>query len=357
MRSLNEYRDQMREIVKQGLVDIMLMSASSSEALAIREKLFENSTVTPACRANDTTDIHLMAGSSFGAEPSRPFRSATIEQIQSGKVNPTDAERRLGADLGLYSITPNNHIDFDYPTVEAYKQFRIEAELKGFRHFLEVFDPNACGEKCPADLGRYINDLIARTLAGVPTSGRPVFLKIAYHGPRAMEELVTYDPTLIAGILGGSSGTTHDAFKLLEEAKKYGARAALFGRKINNSEHALTFVQYLHQIANGRIGATDAVKAYHGELEKLKLKPYRALKDDMELTVTASSYAGTTTAVSMAKPQEKKVASAVIAKPSGTGYPTLTNGSPDFKKMTSAQKVAFSRQRIQSDLSRSNRNA
>src|ERR1700743_2611347 len=48
VRSLNDYRDQMREIIKQGLVDIMLMSASTSEALTIREKLFENSRVTPA---------------------------------------------------------------------------------------------------------------------------------------------------------------------------------------------------------------------------------------------------------------------------------------------------------------------
>src|SRR5262245_16851133 len=31
LRSLSEFRDQMREIVKQGLVDIMLMSASTSE--------------------------------------------------------------------------------------------------------------------------------------------------------------------------------------------------------------------------------------------------------------------------------------------------------------------------------------
>src|SRR6266567_3362458 len=81
-RSLNDYRDQMREIVRQGLVDIMLMSASTSEALTIRERVFENSRVTPAVRANDTTDIHLMAGSTFGSEHSRPFRTATIEQIQ-----------------------------------------------------------------------------------------------------------------------------------------------------------------------------------------------------------------------------------------------------------------------------------
>src|SRR3954462_3178634 len=176
-RSLSEYRDQMREIVRQGLVDIMLMSASTSEQLTIRERLVENSHIPPAARANDTTDIHLPAGGTYAAEPSRPFQSATIEQIQSGKVNPTENERSRGADLGLYSITPNNRLEFDYATLSAYKEFRVEAEAKRFRHFLEVFDPNACADKCPADLGRFINDLIARILAGVPCAGRPLFLK------------------------------------------------------------------------------------------------------------------------------------------------------------------------------------
>lgn len=304
IRSLADYRDQMRQVVRQGLVDIMLMSCSSSEILTIHERLFDGSSVTPAVRANDTTDIHLMAGGTYSDQPSRPFNSATIEQIQSGKVHPDPHERKLGADLGLYSITPNNNLETDYATLNAYKQFRIEAETKGFRHFLEVFDPNACGA-WPADLGRFINDLIARTLAGVPAAGRPLFLKIAYHGPRAMEELVHYDPTLIIGILGGSSGTTHDAFRLLEEARKYGARAALFGRKINNSEHQLTFVTYLHAIANGNLSATEAVKAYHGDLERLKLKPYRSLKDDMELTETTTSYAGTGRAVSLTETAKK----------------------------------------------------
>jgi hypothetical protein len=387
MRSLADYRDQMREVTKQGLVDIMLMSASTSELLTIRERLFDQSNVTPAVRANDTTDIHLMTGGTYSSEPSRPFRSATIEQIQSGKVNPAPHERSLGADLGLYSITPNNDIAFDYPTLEAYKHFRIEAEQKSFRHFLEVFDPNACGAACPQDLGRFINDLIVRTLAGVPSSGRPIFLKIAYHGPRAMEELVSYDPTLIPGILGGSSGTTHDAFLLLQEAKKHGARAALFGRKINNSEHQLTFVSYLRRIADEQIEAGEAVRAYHGELEKLKLKPYRALKDDMELTSTATSYAGTGAAVSLAgkasskpaagfqrsnpkvtfsasapagRPIESvrpapfpRVASAVIAAPDG--FPKRSDGSPDFKQMSAAQKVAYARHRLSADLSNNDR--
>jgi hypothetical protein len=321
-RSLEEYRDQMRQVVRQGLVDIMLMSASTSDLLTIQERLFDDSPVTPAVRANDTTDIHLPAGGTYASQPSRPFRTATIEQIQSGKVNPTGTERRLGADLGLYSITPNNDIEFDLETIRAYREFRIEAESKGFRHFLEVFDPNACGGHCPADLGRFINDLIARVLAGVPRAGRPLFLKIAYHGPAALEALVQYDPTLVVGILGGSSGTTYDAFHLLEDSRKHGARAALFGRKINNSEHQLTFVSYLHGIANGQTTAAEAVKAYHGDLQKLGIRPYRALKDDMELTTGNTSYA--------------PVRTAVIPRPA----------MADFRTMTPAQKLAYSRQRI-----------
>lgn len=362
MRSLADYRDQMREITRQGLVDIMLMSCSTSGLLTINERLFDNSSVTPACRANDTTDIHLQSGGVYPKERSRPFRSCTIEEIQSGKSNPTDAERRLGPNLGLYSITPNNDLDADYATLTAYKEFRLEAEAKGFRHFLEVFDPNACGDACPQDVGRFINDWIVRTLAGVPAAGRPQFLKIAYHGPKAMEELVEYDPHLVPGILGGSSGTTHDAFRLLEDARKHGARAALYGRKINDSEHQLSFVTFLRMIADGEVGAEEAVRAYHGVLERLGIKPYRALTDDLELTSTATSYAGTGSTVSLAGAGEKPAAKAkrqaapaashtsVIAKPVIDSFPVTPDGTPDFKRMTPAQKVALSRQRIREGL-------
>ncbi|MBC8106453.1 MAG: hypothetical protein H7Z14_07685 [Anaerolineae bacterium] len=312
MRSLADYRDQMREITQQGLVDIMLMSASSSEILTVDERLFDNSPVTPAVRANDTTDIHLPAGGTYASEPSRPFRSVTIEQIQ----------RDAGANLGLYSITPNNRLEFDYPTLQAYRDFRVEAESKGLRHFLEVFDPNACGDHCPMDVGRFVNDLVARTLAGVPRSGRPLFLKMVYHGPRAMEELVTYDPHLVPGVLGGASGTTRDAFHLLEDAKKHGARAALFGRKIKDSEDQLSFVQNLRLIADGKLGAVDAVKAYHDALRKLNISPMRSLKDDLELTNGKSNTYSVGTRV------------------------TSTPKRHDFSKMTSADKVAYARARL-----------
>jgi len=47
---LPEFLDIIREVVKQGAVDIMLMSAYVSEQLAIKDGLFRDSAVTPAAR-------------------------------------------------------------------------------------------------------------------------------------------------------------------------------------------------------------------------------------------------------------------------------------------------------------------
>lgn len=291
MRTLDEYRELIRANVQQGLVDIMLMSASTGEILTIHERLFDDSHITPACRANDTTDIHLAAGSVYSRYPSRPFRSATIEQIMYGKVNKQLGERVTGADLGLYSVTFNNDLERDLESIEAYRSFRIEAETREFRHFLEVFAPNACDQHCPPDVGRYMNDQIVRTLAGVVGRSRPLFLKIPYHGPEAMEQLAGFDRSLIVGILGGASGTTMDAFHQLWEAKKYGARVALYGRMINNSEHQLTMIQHLRWIADGELNdPAEAVRSYHGTLAKLGIDPYRPLNDDLQLTLRGSSY-------------------------------------------------------------------
>ena len=86
-RTLAEYREQIRQIVEQGLVDIMLMSASTNDVLAHQERLFDNSHVTPAARANDTTDIFVVRGNQYIAKPSRPFRTAPLDHIQCGHLD------------------------------------------------------------------------------------------------------------------------------------------------------------------------------------------------------------------------------------------------------------------------------
>ena len=289
-RTLTEYRQQIREVIAQSLVDIVLLSASNLEFLGMGEKLFQNSPITPAARANDTSDIWVVRGGRYLREASRSFRTATLEHIMYGQIAPQPGAPVIGADLGLYSITFTTNLEADHRALSDYRDFREDAERKGFRYFLEVFNPNI-DPKIPADqVAGFMNDHIIRTLAGVTQRGRPLFLKMPYNGPKALEELVAYDPGLIVGILGGGAGTTYDAFKLIHDAQRYGARVALFGRKINLSEHPLSFIEMLRRIVNGEITPEEAVKAYHGCLQALKIRPQRHLSADMNLTAAVMRY-------------------------------------------------------------------
>jgi hypothetical protein len=328
----------------------MLMSAYVNEQLTIKEGLFKNSHITPACRANDTTDVWAVRHGCYTREPSQPFRSATIDHIQCGEIECDRSINEIpGANLGLYSMTFVNELDQDREAFLWYKGFREEAERKGFRHFLEVFDPNINSGIAPEKLGEFINDNIIRTLAGVPEAGRPDFLKIVYHGPKAMEELAQYDPNLVVGILGGSAGTTYDAFKLIHDAQKYGARVALYGRKINNAEHQLVFIEMLRLITDGKITPEEAVRAYHGVLQAKGIKSHRSLEEDLKTTDQAMSYDGSATKRATAEIRNNPLAKAksrpaALVKQNGSStgdWPKLVNGQPDFESMSSAQRLAY----------------
>ena len=340
-RNLPEFLDIIREVTRQGLVDIMLMSAYVSEQLTIKEGLFRGSSVTPAARANDTTEVWAVRHGCYTAEPSQPFRGAHIDHIQCGLADCDRAGGDLpGANLGLYSLTFLNDLKADRAALLQYKAFREEAERKGFRHFLEVFDPNVDSGVPAEKLGEFINDNIVRTLAPVPAAGRPIFLKIVYHGPRAMEEIVQYDPNMVVGILGGAAGTTHDAFKLLHDAQKYGARVALYGRKINQAEHQLAFIEFLRRITEGQLGPAEAVRAYHGVLQAQGIKPRRPLEEDLKLTDVAMSYDARGV-----KPRHTvEIRNNPLA--SRAAWPHLGNGRPDFAHMTPAQRNAYDKARL-----------
>jgi hypothetical protein len=342
-RSLDEYRNIIRENTEQGLVDIMLMSASTNEVLAIQQGLFRDSHVTPAIRANDTTDIWLAGSGRYSEEKSRPFRTAALDFAMCGKSACDPGEPVVGSNLGLYSVTFNNEVDADARSLEAYGEFRREAEAKGFRHFLEVFAPNAPTKPIP-DVGRYLNDMIVRTLAGIAGAQRPLFLKIPYMGPKAMEELAGFDSKLVVGILGGSAGTTFDAFQQLSEARKYGARVALYGRMINQSEHQLSFIKHLRAIADGQLEPAEAVRSYHGALQGLGIKPYRSLDIDLGSTLREANYSG-----GSSKPRPGTVPARQNAAPArasnGSGTANAGTDTPDFASMTPAEKVKWNLKR------------
>jgi len=265
------FLEAMRAVVRQGELDVLLASASNGERLA-REGILSDSPVTLAVRANDTTDIWLPRAAGYRHEPSRPFRTASLERV------------RPFCDLGLYSITFNNRLDTDLPSLEAYARFRADAARIGFRHFLEVFNPNAPTGLRHEDLPAFVNDSIVRALAGVTEAERPLFLKVAYNGPRAMEELAGHDPSLVVGVLGGAAGTTRDTYELLSQAERHGARVALFGRKINLAESPLDLVGLMRPVLRRELTPEAAVRAYHAALEQKGLRPARALADDLQIT-------------------------------------------------------------------------
>ncbi|MFQ3670260.1 MAG: hypothetical protein SNJ84_02255 [Verrucomicrobiia bacterium] len=290
-QGMDAFMEQIRELVASDLLDIMLASTSTMSVLAHRENLFEDSPVTPAVRANDTTDVWVARGARYRSRPSRPFRTTTLAEAQYGSLTaPRTGKPKVN--LGLYSITFNNDLEADLEALEAFRVFRQEAAEAGFDYFLEVFAPNVedCGLKAEEVPG-FVNDMLVRTLAGIARPHWPKFLKIPYFGPGPMEELCAYDSELVVGILGGGSGTTYDAFKLLDEAKKHGARVALYGRKIKDAEHPLTFVRHLRSLADGHLSPEEAVRSYHAELKKMGLPSRRSLDEDMALTAAEISYA------------------------------------------------------------------
>lgn len=271
-KPLRAYRDDMARVVASDLVDIMLMSVSSAEVLT-REGVFARTDVTPAVRYNDTTDIWHPRGGSYGKSPALPFRTAVLERT------------RPITDLGLYAVTFYNDLEQDYQTIEDYAAFRDDAAEAGVRHFLEVFNPAFPVDTGSAEFAAYNNDMIARILAGVSRLDRPIFLKAAYNGPAATEEIAAFDPeNLIFGILGGGAGTTRDCLELIAQAEKYGARVALFGRKIYFSEDSVLMLTAMRRVLEERISSQEGVKAYHADLAAAGIAPHRALADDLEIT-------------------------------------------------------------------------
>lgn len=275
LKTRAQYLEAMEEMSESGAIDILLCSASTCEILTQRG-LFARTGVTPAIRLNDSTCIWSHRGGTYRDHPSRPFRTAEIERA------------RPFAELGLYSITPSNDVERDLETLEAYRDFRQEAAAHGMKHFLEVFNPAFdIGLSDGVDLGTFVNDFIVRSLAGVTSLDYPLFLKAVYNGPAALEELSSYDPErLVIGILGGGKGTTRDTFELVFQTQKYGGRVALFGRKINLAVAPVPLVRLMREVIAGTVDTKEAVAAYHGEIQKLGLRPERPLADDQAVTET-----------------------------------------------------------------------
>lgn len=276
-RSRQEFIAQIEEIIRQDVVDIMLLSQSNLDLLDERGAFF-GSEVKPAIRGNlETMCWGAVRHGVYTQTASVPFRDANLARAIANY--PT-----TGTDLALYSVSFSNNVELDIRTLNAFAEFRAEAARTGFKYFYEVFNPSVDLGLDRQQIGEFVNDHIIKSLASVPRAERPLFLKTPYNGPKALEELVNFDSDLIVGVLGGGAGTTRDTFELVAQSERYGARLALFGRKINLAEAPLNLIVLMRAVADGAIGPEEAVRAYHGELQKLGLTPNRSLADDRVIT-------------------------------------------------------------------------
>ncbi|MCP1199592.1 hypothetical protein [Notoacmeibacter sp. MSK16QG-6] len=269
-RTRPEFLDQIRKVITQDKVDILLASASNLEVL-LAGGAFDKTSVQPAFRANETTDIwgNVRAGR-YREAPSRPYRGASLAHAP--------------VKLVLYSVTFNNNAEADARALEAYADFRREAEEFGISHFLEVFNPNIDDAVPTANTGAFVTDCIIRLLASLTKAERPEFLKVAYNGPEAMQELTSYDPSMVVGVLGGAGATHRDTFELIAQSERHGARIALFGRKINQAENQLAMIEWMKRVADREVEPDEAVRGYHSDLAGLGILPDRRLADDLSVT-------------------------------------------------------------------------
>ncbi len=266
------YLNKIEQMSKSNLVDIVLMSMTSAERL-VNKSIFNKNLITPAVRLNDTSCIWgLIRHGDYANKKSVPFSTTHLSYAKK-YVN-----------LGLYSLTFNKDPERDVFMLNQYRNFRYEAEKIGMKHFLEVFNSTAINLPIK-EMGEYVNDCILKTLAGQISKEKPIFLKIQYNGPKAMDEIASYDPgNLIIGILGGKKGTSRDTFELLTQAHKYGARVALFGKKINLSENQIILVETMRKVLEEKISSLEAVKFYHDQLTKNDISPDLNIVDDSIIT-------------------------------------------------------------------------
>ena len=90
------------------------------------------------------------------------------------------------------------------------------------------------------------------------------------------------------------------------------------------------------RIVNGDLSAAEAVHAYHGVLQGLKIKPHRSLHDDLKLTEPVFSYDRGRTAVTVPGTTSRPVVGTAARRPQ----------RPDFGKMSGQERTEYHRKRL-----------
>ena len=149
-KTLEEYRDQMRLITRSGPGRHhahvgQLEPCADDRASGSSTTRRSRRPSAPTTRPTSTWPGARPITSSPRGRSAPP--ASTTSSAATSIARPRSA--RSGPNLGLYSVTFNNDLERDLATLERFHEFREEAERKGFRYFLEVFDPNIPGAVKP----------------------------------------------------------------------------------------------------------------------------------------------------------------------------------------------------------------
>lgn len=261
-----EFLQLCRDLTTDGYIDGCLMTPSDAETLAVEERLFNSTPVTPMVRLNAETSIWSPRHGEYRRHLAQPFTTVQVDAHAPEAAYCTTLGDALECHvrIGLYSITLNNDVDADRRTLMTYLEFAREVgDHPQFDHFLEVFLPNV---QLPGldyeKRGQYVADSIVRTMSYLKKHQRPRFIKTEYTGASTWKELCDFDPGLIIGALGGPRVNTRKTLELAHNIVSNGGRALLFGRTIFEDDNPRALCKALRAVVDRQSTPDEAYTMY-----------------------------------------------------------------------------------------------
>jgi hypothetical protein len=258
-----------RDIVRQRVVDAVLMAPADAELLSSMECLFQENPVTPLVRMNAETGIWSPRFGKYRAAPSLPFQTVPVEDAGWCDSLIRTATDSCCVTAGLYSITLNNDVAADHRTMSAYLTFALEVgKVKNFHHILEVFPPNVdLPDMDREQVAGYTADSIVRIMSHLTRKQRPLLVKTQYLSTPIWKELTGFDPELVIGALGGSYENAETTLDLAHRVIRDGGRAVLFGRPVFMEQDPQGMCRAIRAVIDGRMSPDQALDAYRKGLE------------------------------------------------------------------------------------------
>ncbi|MDQ3813774.1 MAG: hypothetical protein M3347_07465 [Armatimonadota bacterium] len=261
-----EFLQLCRDLTQDGYIDGCLMTPADAETLAVEERLFTTTPVTPMVRLNAETSIWSPRFGQYRYQPAQPFQTVTVtaEAPEAAFCNLTGGQLECHVRIGLYSITLNNDVEADRRTLMTYLEFaRQVGDHPQWDHFLEVFLPNVNLPGLDTEKrGQYVADSIVRTMSYLQKHQRPRFIKTEFTSAATWRELCEFDPTLVIGALGGPRINARKTLELAHNVVSNGGRATLFGRTIFEDDNPRAMCRALRAVLDRKMSVEQAYAAY-----------------------------------------------------------------------------------------------